>query len=575
MAKELSDLTQGLSQSADDIEGLASAWNSYNLTGIQPTAQKAESASEPGILQSGVDSFLHSVGPQNVQMFGAGLRAIGTAMQQESVYDIGHKVESQGMNMDWGKPGHQSLREIDSIGDAMTWASQAIGQGIGSMAVPLATGAAGAAAGAAVGGPAGAVAGGVAGGFSSNFVLLAGETLKQLEESGVDGYDAGVAATKVAPLLSALDTAGLLKVLQGPARDARKTLIKYVAQRIAHGAGVEGATEAAQQAIMEMTDAKMSDDPDTVNRIWSVIEGGAAGALVGGTMGGATAPLSDKVRTEPKKKKPATRRNPRQRVEPTIAEEDIELTAEELANAASDMEENVEAFARGRRVEKKREKKPDALPEVVEEEITDPSEPELKPEPEAVAESTPTPEPEVKEPEPTEKAETPAAAEVQKEAEKAAPEPTEAQKESGNYKKGHVKIGGMDVSIENAKGSERKGKDKGGKEWSVTMPAHYGYVNRTEGADGDQLDVYIGDNPESENVFVVDQVDAESKEFDEHKAMVGFDSQEEAEQAYDQAFDDGKGKDRRQTVTPVTMDEFKAWVKDGETKKPLQRHRSP
>ena len=587
MAKELSDLTQGLSQSADDIEGLASAWNSYNLTGIQPTAQQAESPSEPGILQSGVDSFLHSVGPQNVQMFGAGLRAIGTAMQQESVYDIGHKVESQGMNMDWGKPGHQSLREIDSIGDAMTWASQAIGQGIGSMAVPLATGAAGAAAGAAVGGPAGAVAGGVAGGFSSNFVLLAGETLKQLEESGVDGYDAGVAATKVAPLLSALDTAGLLKVLQGPARDARKTLIKYVAQRIAHGAGVEGATEAAQQAIMEMTDAKMSDDPDTVNRIWSVIEGGAAGALVGGTMGGATAPLAGKVEPKPKKEKPATRRNPRQRVEPTI--EEVEET---------EIEEKPEAFARGRRVEKKREAKPDALPEVVEDEAVEdaPGSPlegdtfdyvkahkerrkaakeaekkevdhtalakeERKQELQELSKEV--------EKEKKDKAEPPAAAEVQKEAEKADPEPTEAQKESGNYKKGHVKIGGMDVSIENAKGSERKGRDKGGKEWSVTMPAHYGYVNRTEGADGDQLDVYIGDNPESENVFVVDQVDAESKEFDEHKAMVGFDSQEEAEQAYDQAFDDGKGKDRRQTVTPVTMDEFKAWVKDGETKKPF------
>ena len=593
MAKELSDLTQGLSQSADDIEGLASAWNSYNLTGIQPTAQQAESPSEPGILQSGVDSFLHSVGPQNVQMFGAGLRAIGTAMQQESVYDIGHKVESQGMNMDWGKPGHQSLREIDSIGDAMTWASQAIGQGIGSMAVPLATGAAGAAAGAAVGGPAGAVAGGVAGGFSSNFVLLAGETLKQLEESGVDGYDAGVAATKVAPLLSALDTAGLLKVLQGPARDARKTLIKYVAQRIAHGAGVEGATEAAQQAIMEMTDAKMSDDPDTVNRIWSVIEGGAAGALVGGTMGGATAPLAGKVEPKPKKEKPATRRNPRQRVEPTI--EEVEET---------EIEEKPEAFARGRRVEKKREAKPDALPEVVEDEAVEdaPGSPlegdtfdyvkahkerrkaakeaekkevdhtalakeERKQELQELSKEV--------EKEKKDKAEPPAAAEVQKEAEKADPEPTEAQKESGNYKKGHVKIGGMDVSIENAKGSERKGRDKGGKEWSVTMPAHYGYVNRTEGADGDQLDVYIGDNPESENVFVVDQVDAESKEFDEHKAMVGFDSQEEAEQAYDQAFDDGKGKDRRQTVTPVTMDEFKAWVKDGETKKPFAETQKP
>ena len=86
------------------------------------------------------------------------------------------------------------------------------------------------------------------------------------------------------------------------------------------------------------------------------------------------------------------------------------------------------------------------------------------------------------------------------------PEPTEAQKKAGNYKVGKIKLQGLDISIENPKGSVRKGKDKDGEEWSVTMPAHYGYVRRTEGADGDQVDIYLSDRPaESDPVFVVDQ----------------------------------------------------------------------
>ena len=64
--------------------------------------------------------------------------------------------------------------------------------------------------------------------------------------------------------------------------------------------------------------------------------------------------------------------------------------------------------------------------------------------------------------------------------------------EAGNYKKGHLKIGGLNVTIENGKGSIRSGKGPDVKPWSVEMPAHYGYVKGTEGADGDQMDVFIG-----------------------------------------------------------------------------------
>ena len=142
--------------------------------------------------------------------------------------------------------------------------------------------------------------------------------------------------------------------------------------------------------------------------------------------------------------------------------------------------------------------------------------------------------------------------------------PSEAQKKSGNYKKGHVTIDGLDITIENPKGSTRSGVDKGNKPWSVTMPAHYGYVKGTEAVDGDQLDLYIGPNPDgATKVWVVDQINPAAKKFDEHKAMFGFNSQAEALAAYDAAFSDGGGPARRGAVTEMERDEFVDWVNEG------------
>ena len=101
------------------------------------------------------------------------------------------------------------------------------------------------------------------------------------------------------------------------------------------------------------------------------------------------------------------------------------------------------------------------------------------------------------------------------------------------------------------------------------MPATYGYVKGTEGADGDHVDVYVGDNPDSDLVFVVDQVDADSQEFDEHKAMLGFDTIEEAEDAYNAAFNDGRGPERQGNITEVGVVEFKNWLENGNTDQPF------
>ena len=98
-------------------------------------------------------------------------------------------------------------------------------------------------------------------------------------------------------------------------------------------------------------------------------------------------------------------------------------------------------------------------------------------------------------------------------------EPTEAQKKSGNYKKGHVKFGGYDYTIENPKGSYRSGVDENGKEWKQKMNDTYGYIRGKFGKDGDHLDMFINDKADLDSwngdVYVVDQVN-QNGTFDEH-----------------------------------------------------------
>lgn len=146
---------------------------------------------------------------------------------------------------------------------------------------------------------------------------------------------------------------------------------------------------------------------------------------------------------------------------------------------------------------------------------------------------------------------------IQAQREQTETNPTEAQKEAGNYRKGHIKVDGYDIALENPKGSTRSGKDANGKEWSITMKHDYGYIRGTKGTDGDHIDVYLSDNPTAGNVYVVDQIDQQTGDFDEHKVMYGFNSMEEAVQAYRDQYEDGW---KVGTVTEVSREEFKKWV---------------
>lgn len=151
-------------------------------------------------------------------------------------------------------------------------------------------------------------------------------------------------------------------------------------------------------------------------------------------------------------------------------------------------------------------------------------------------------------------------------------EPSQAQKEAGNYKLGHHKVGGLDLSIENPAGSERKGVDRGGKPWSVRMESHYGYIKGTVGKDKDHIDVFVKPGTDaledSAPVFVVDQVDPEGS-FDEHKVMVGFNGEAEAREAYLENYT--KGWKGLGNLGATTLGDFKQWLKVGQTSKPFSK----
>jgi hypothetical protein len=147
--------------------------------------------------------------------------------------------------------------------------------------------------------------------------------------------------------------------------------------------------------------------------------------------------------------------------------------------------------------------------------------------------------------------------------------PTEAQKEAGNYRKDHIRLYGLGITIENPKGSKRSGTDKNGKSWSCKMPCAYGYVKGTVGADKDHVDCFIGDKKGSPMAFLIDQKDSETGKFDEHKIMLGFMSEEKALNAYRKSFSDSKSAKRIGAVTRMSIEKLKQWLNSGKTKKPL------
>lgn len=141
------------------------------------------------------------------------------------------------------------------------------------------------------------------------------------------------------------------------------------------------------------------------------------------------------------------------------------------------------------------------------------------------------------------------------------PQPTDAQKDAGNYRKGHIRLNGLDISIENPAGSRRR------PEWPP-LQNHYGYFKGSVGADKDHVDVFMTDRASDPDlpVFVVDQVNRDGS-FDEHKVVLGAADEADARATYLGNYE--KGWTGLGAITEMTQDQFKAWVRDAaKTRKP-------
>ena len=146
------------------------------------------------------------------------------------------------------------------------------------------------------------------------------------------------------------------------------------------------------------------------------------------------------------------------------------------------------------------------------------------------------------------------------------------QREAGNYQKGHFTWCGLDITLESAKGMERKGVDRNGKAWSITLKNSYGYIKGTDSAEpGDEMDVFVGDDPEIELIYVVDQNKNDKPEFDEHKCIIGCANSADAKAVYLANYSAGwKGF---RSVTALTVPQFKSWLENGDMTRPLKGQR--
>jgi N12 class adenine-specific DNA methylase/uncharacterized protein with GYD domain len=156
-------------------------------------------------------------------------------------------------------------------------------------------------------------------------------------------------------------------------------------------------------------------------------------------------------------------------------------------------------------------------------------------------------------------------------------DPTEAQKEAGNYKKGHVQVGTFDITIEQPQGSVRKGTDADGKQWESKMNNTYGYIRGAVGVDGDHIDVFLSNDIDGWNgrkVYIVDQYNPDGS-FDEHKVMLGFNDADEAKGDYLANYEQGWENGRRIDITGVNLEDFEKWIESSKRKtKPFGEYSS-
>lgn len=154
---------------------------------------------------------------------------------------------------------------------------------------------------------------------------------------------------------------------------------------------------------------------------------------------------------------------------------------------------------------------------------------------------------------------------------------TDDQKKSGDYAKGHIvfNAGGsaFNITIENPRNSIRVGFNR---EWMCRQSGHYGFIENTVGADGDELDVLIGPEHDSKYVLIINQVewdrskpltDITSTQFDEHKIMLGYNTRAEAIKAYFDCYEPDWNQPAFAAVD-ADVDDLRDWVDNRDTTAP-------
>lgn len=121
---------------------------------------------------------------------------------------------------------------------------------------------------------------------------------------------------------------------------------------------------------------------------------------------------------------------------------------------------------------------------------------------------------------------------------------------------GRLVYQGIPVAVENRPGSVRSWTDADGATGSTRMWFAYGFVEGTDGTDGDEIDVFVGPDPHAETAYVVHQQNPRTGLYDEDKVMLGFPSEALALQAYRIHYD---RPDFEAACSPITVDHFKRW----------------
>lgn len=249
----------------------------------------------PGAISRGFVSGLLQQNPELASEAMEGLSHLAPEQLRGAFGDASRSLrEWSQMSPEEYAPRARSLWESESLGEALTWAGEAFGQGVASTVPSIITGTAGAVTGGRVGGRAGGLVGGAAGAAVPSAALNYGEVYRALKDEGVDPERAAEVGAYAAVPMVALDTlsigpiitrlGGIDKVRQ----EASRRIARRIAQEAARGAGREGITEAAQDVIKEIAVSLETDQPFwTVENLGEFVESGIAGAMVGGTIGGA------------------------------------------------------------------------------------------------------------------------------------------------------------------------------------------------------------------------------------------------------------------------------------------------